>query len=86
MRAWGRARSFDLLVAQERGDLAKVVIDDQDRDEDLRGRDAANSAAASGLDVRVARCLELIVPGLDGVAGVVVEGLPLLGAVVEGLL
>lgn len=35
---------------------------------------------------RCPRCLQLVVLGLDGVAGVLVEILPLLAAVVESLL
>ena len=50
-----------LLIVQERGDLPDVVVDEQQRDDDLRSAHSSDAAAAGGFDVFVAGCLQLLV-------------------------
>lgn len=73
VHAWGCTCSFDLLVAEKSGDLPEVVVDDEECHEHLSCSDAADSASSGGRNVFVAGGLELLVLGLDGVAGVVVD-------------
>lgn len=78
--------SFDLLVAEKSGDLPEVVVDDEECHEQLSCSDAADSASSGCGDDLLARGVELLALGLDGVSDVVVEGQPFFAAVVGCLL
>jgi hypothetical protein len=74
------------LIADERCDLTDVEVCQQHRDDDLCRSETADTAAVGGFQVLGTLGLHLGVQRLGAVSGMGVEGVPFLGAVVEGLL
>ena len=75
---------FD-LVTDEGCNFPVVEVGEQDRNNDLGGAESANAATAGRFDVLGSATFNLIVEGLDGVAGMSVKFVPFLRAVFKGL-
>ena len=73
------------LLPEEGSDLPQVVVDQQNCDEQLRGREAAHAASSGVFHLFGAGVFESLVEGLDRLAGVGVERFPLFVLVGECL-
>ena len=68
--AFGRGDAVQFVV-EERGDLPQVLVDEQDRGEQLGGGESAYSTSSGEFELLGAGVFESFAEGFDGLPGVV---------------